>query len=66
MVITTATVTGGGHGSMMIHVAYFNCRAIATSRVTWDRCYDFLNIFPEKFDEQIGVKTKLNYAKIGS
>jgi hypothetical protein len=24
-------------------------------RVTWDRCYDFLNIFAEKFSEKIGV-----------
>jgi hypothetical protein len=22
---------------------------------TWDRCYDFLNIFAEKFSEKIGV-----------
>jgi hypothetical protein len=22
---------------------------------TWDRCYDFLNIFAEKFCEKIGV-----------
>jgi hypothetical protein len=32
--------------------------------VTWDRCYDSLNIFAEKFGDQIGVflfKTKLNY-----
>jgi hypothetical protein len=39
------------------------------ARVTRDRCYDFLNIFAEKFSENIGVfllKTKLNYAKIGS
>jgi hypothetical protein len=24
-------------------------------RITWDRCYDFLNIFAEKFSEDIGV-----------
>jgi hypothetical protein len=24
-------------------------------RVTWDRCYDFLNIFAEKFSENIDV-----------
>jgi hypothetical protein len=32
--------------------------------VTWDRCCDSLNIFAEKFGDQIGVflfKTKLNY-----
>jgi hypothetical protein len=23
--------------------------------VTWDRCYDFLNIFAEKFSEKIAV-----------
>jgi hypothetical protein len=23
--------------------------------LTWDRCYDFLNIFAEKFSEKIGV-----------
>jgi hypothetical protein len=23
--------------------------------VSWDRCYDFLNIFAEKFSEKIGV-----------
>jgi hypothetical protein len=31
-----------------------------------DRCYDFLNIFAEKFSEKIGfflLKIKLNYAK---
>jgi hypothetical protein len=25
----------------------------------WDRCYDFLNIFAEKFSEKIGVLLKL-------
>jgi hypothetical protein len=25
------------------------------SRVTWDRCYDFKNIFAEKFSEKIYV-----------
>jgi hypothetical protein len=27
----------------------------AIFRVTWDRCYDFLNIFAEKFSEKTGV-----------
>jgi hypothetical protein len=26
-----------------------------TARVSWGRCYDFLNIFAEKFSEIIGV-----------
>jgi hypothetical protein len=25
------------------------------SKATWDRCYDFLNIFAETFSEKIGV-----------
>jgi hypothetical protein len=35
------------------------------ARVTWDRCYDFKNIYAEKFSEKFGVfdSTKLNYAK---
>jgi hypothetical protein len=37
------------------------------SSVTRDRCYDFLNIFAEKFSENIGVfwlETKPNFEKI--
>jgi hypothetical protein len=33
---------------------------------TWDRCYDFKNIFAEFFDEKnwrFSLKTKVNYAK---
>jgi hypothetical protein len=40
---------------------------LETIGVTGDRCYDFLNIFAEKFSEKIGVfdsKQSLNYAKI--
>jgi methionine salvage enolase-phosphatase E1 len=36
--------------------------------MTWDRCYDFLNIFAEKFGEKIGVfdskQSYVKYAKI--
>jgi hypothetical protein len=28
---------------------------VAGSSTTWDRCYDFLNIFAEKFSKKIGV-----------
>jgi hypothetical protein len=31
--------------------------------MTWDRCYDFLNIFAEKFGEKFGVFTQ-NKAKV--
>jgi hypothetical protein len=33
-----------------------------------DRCYDFYNIFPKTFGKKFAflIKTKLNYAKIGS
>jgi hypothetical protein len=33
--------------------------------LAWDRCYDFFNIFAEKFSKKIGVfdSKKLNYAK---
>jgi hypothetical protein len=30
---------------------------------TWDRCYDFLNIFAEKFSEKMAFSTK-NKAKL--
>jgi hypothetical protein len=34
----------------------------------WDRCYDFLNIFAEKFTKNwcFWLKTKLNYANFWS
>jgi hypothetical protein len=38
-----------------------------TFSVSWDRCYDFRNIFAKKIGEKIGVfesKTKLNLKKI--
>jgi hypothetical protein len=34
---------------------------------SWDRCYDFINIFAEKFCEKnrrFGLKTKLNFKKV--
>jgi hypothetical protein len=31
---------------------------MATFRPIWDRCYDFKNIFAEKFSEKIGVLTQ--------
>jgi hypothetical protein len=33
----------------------FQQSAFVAGRVTRDRCYDFLNIFAEKFSEKIGV-----------
>jgi hypothetical protein len=42
-------------------------RMLAWTRVTRDRCYDFLNILAEKFSEKIGVfllKLLLVFAKI--
>jgi hypothetical protein len=32
-------------------------------KLSWDRCYDFLNIFAEKFSGKIGVLTQ-NKAKL--
>jgi hypothetical protein len=36
------------HNLLMEFVTYGICQI-------WDRCYDFLNIFAEKFSEKIGV-----------
>jgi hypothetical protein len=33
----------------------FGCRCSKQKANTRDRCYDFLNIFAEKFSENIGV-----------
>jgi hypothetical protein len=32
-----------------------NSLNLVTLLATWDRCYDFLNIFAKKFGEKIGV-----------
>jgi hypothetical protein len=32
-----------------------NGTAVVVVSRSWDRCYDFLNIFDEKFSEKIGV-----------
>jgi hypothetical protein len=43
------------HRIFIFHNVFFESR---------DRCYDFLNIFAEKFSEKIGVfDSKLKYAK---
>jgi hypothetical protein len=42
------------------------CENIDRDIDTWDRCYDFLNIFAKKIQRKIWrfwLKTKLNYAK---
>jgi hypothetical protein len=31
------------------------CHAQLESVLSWDRCYDFLNIFAKKFSKKIGV-----------
>jgi hypothetical protein len=36
---------------------------VPTYFITWDRCYDFLNIFAEKFSEKIAFLTQ-NKAKL--
>jgi hypothetical protein len=48
-----------------IYYATYGYVTMQPSRVTRDRCYDFLNIFAEKFGKKMAfwLKTKLNYAK---
>jgi hypothetical protein len=36
---------------MYVHVGTYVCMYTPT----WDRCYDFLNIFAEKLSEKIGI-----------
>jgi hypothetical protein len=44
---------------------YFMQQVPENRRMIRNRCYDFLNVFAEKFSKQIGVfdSKKLNYAK---
>jgi hypothetical protein len=52
---------GGGGGQRTVSrlsssSPFASSEFVAVSvRVTWDRCYDFLIIFAEKFSENIGV-----------
>jgi hypothetical protein len=60
VVIYTANVKAKqGEASHWLHFCPFQLsrevRYRLGGRATWDRCYDFLNIFAEKFGEKIAV-----------
>jgi hypothetical protein len=46
-------------GGIIIHPCFVDVIEVAiythAQTCTWDRCYDFLNIFAKKFGEKIGV-----------